>query len=69
MENAFDKNEAFLRMKKGQKVTHDSMNPSEFIYSIDKDCKIVDQDGNSYSHEFWMRNTAYYEYGWSVYAD
>lgn len=65
--STFGKREAFKRMENGEKVTHKSMMPNEYLY-ISNGNKILTEDGFEFNESFWFRNIAYYESGWSQYC-
>jgi len=66
--STFRKQEAFSRMQSGEKVTHKSMMPNEYLYISDGGSKVLTEDGFDFTESFWFRNIAYYEYGWSQYC-
>lgn len=63
----FDKNEALKRMKKGEKVTHKSMMPDEYLYVVDEGDTIFTEDGFDFTASFWSKNLSHYENGWTKY--
>jgi len=65
--STFQKQEAFRRMQEGQKVTHKSMMPNEYLH-IQEGSKVLTEDAFDFTTSFWFRNIAYYEYGWSQYC-
>jgi len=64
----FRKHEAFERMQNGEKVTHKSIMPNEYLHISDGASKVLTEDGFDFTEIFWFRNIAYYEYGWSQYS-
>lgn len=61
-----NKDEAFLSMEQGNRITHTYFDDKEYIF-IDEKGRMYAEDGCRFEEGFKIRNTEGWQEGWSIY--